>query len=59
MAGEGHVWQGVCMAGGVCGRGNAWVKGGGHACMAGETTTAADSMHHTGMHSCIGLNLEN
>ena len=40
----------------MCGRG---VHGRGHAYMAGETTTASDSMHHTGMHSCTGINLEN
>ena len=39
------------MAGGVHGRG--------HACMAGETATASDSVHRTGMHSSIGINLEN
>ena len=33
--------QGVCMAGG--------------ACMTGETATAADGSHHTGMHSCTGM----
>ena len=43
------------MAGGMCGWGCAWqggVCGGGGACMAGETATAADSTHPTGMHSC-------
>ena len=51
MCGRGHAWwwEGVCMAGGMsvggmCGRG---------ACMAGETTTAVDSTHPTGMHSCL------
>ena len=39
--GGGHVWQG-----GMHGRG---------AYMAGETATAVDSMHHTGMHSCLFL----
>ena len=48
MCGRGCAWQGACVAGGVhdwgiCGRG---------ACMAGETTTAADDTHPTGMHSC-------
>ena len=38
--GGGHVWQGS-----VCGRG----------CMAGDTATAADGMHPTGMHSCIEM----
>ena len=51
----GHVWQvgmhgrGACMA-----RGRAW-QGGVHgwvACVAGDTATAADGMHPTGMHSC-------
>ena len=44
-----RVWQGACMAG-------ACVVGGMHgrgACMAGETATAAGSMHPTGMHSCL------
>ena len=30
---------------------------GGGACMAGETATAADGTHPTGMHSCILLSL--
>ena len=33
----------------MCGRG---MKGRGHMCMAGETATAVDGMHPTGMHSC-------
>ena len=33
----------TCMSGGVRGRG---------ACVAGETATAADGTHPTGMHSC-------
>ena len=33
--------------GGICGRGGA--------CMAGETATAADGTHLTGMHSCYQL----
>ena len=56
MAG-GHVWQ-VCVCvwqGGVHGRG--MCMAGGHVChrggMVGETATAADSMHPTGMHSCL------
>ena len=62
--GRGHTWQrGVCgreacMAGGMCGggvhgRGHVWwgMHGRG-ACVTGETATAADSIHHTGMHSC-------
>ena len=54
--GRGHAWQGgmcgrgVCMAGGMHGRGHAWQLG---ECMAGETATAADVMHPTGMHSCL------
>ena len=52
----------VCVAGGLHLRGYAWwweacVAGGMHgregACMAGETATAADSTHPTGMHSCL------
>ena len=54
MCGErGHAWQrGVfaakgraCMARGACRQ-----RGG--ACVVGETATAADGMHPTGMHSC-------
>ena len=44
------TWQGACMAGGMHGRGHAWQLG---ECMAGETATAADVMHPTGMHSCL------
>ena len=43
--GERHVWQGACMAG--------VMHGSGCMCMAGETPTAADGMHPTGMHSCL------
>ena len=42
MHGRGTL--GVCMAGG-----HVWLGG---ACVAGETATAADSTHPTGMHSC-------
>ena len=42
---EGRAWQGE----------HAWQGGG--ACMAGETATAADGTHPTGMHSCILLSL--
>ena len=46
--------KGACMAKGAC-----VAKGGMHgeggACMAGETATAADGMHPTGMHSCFTL----
>ena len=45
-----------CMAGGMHGGGHAWQ--GGHVlgvCMAGETATAADGTHPTGMHFCFIL----
>ena len=62
-----HGRGGACMAGGVCGRGACMAggmpgKGGMHgrgcvwqggACVAGETATAADGTHPTGMHSCL------
>ena len=58
MAG-GYAWQGVCMVGGMHGRGmhgKGACMARGHAwwgsCMAGETVTAAGSTHPTGMHSC-------
>ena len=58
MHGGGCVWQGACMAGGMHGGGCAWlgacVAG---ACMAGETATAADGMHPTGMHSCLKISI--
>ena len=41
--------SGVCMSGGVHVRGCVWQGG----CMAGETATAADGTHPTGMHSCF------
>ena len=41
-----YVWQGTCLV-----EGCAW-RGGGAACVAGETATAADGTHPTGMHSC-------
>ena len=41
--------RGVCMAGGMCCGGHAWQG----VCVAGETTTAADGTHPTGMHSCF------
>ena len=50
-----HVY--VCPRGdggvmrGMCGRGHAWREFGG-VCVTGETATAADGMHPTGMHSC-------
>ena len=57
---RGHVWWGgmhgigVCMAGNMHGRGT-YVVGvcGGGASMAGETATAVDGTHPTGMHSCL------
>ena len=54
---EGRAWQKE-----VHGEGrHAWRRGGGHgtgvcmtgSCVAGETATAADSTHPTGMHSCL------
>ena len=46
MAG-GHAWQGgTCMVGSMRGRGEG-------ACVAGETATAADDTHPTGMHSSL------
>ena len=50
---EGHAWQGVCMTGGMCGKGacmsGACMAGGMHdqgvACVAGEMVTASVSMH--------------
>ena len=50
---------GVCVAGEGHGRGYGGMHGrgcalqGGEACMAGETATAADGTHPTGMHSCF------
>ena len=46
--GRGHAWQGG-HAGDVRGRGRAW-RG---LCVTGETATAADGTHPTGMHSCL------
>ena len=39
------MWQGACVAGG-----HAWQGEG--ACVSGETATAVDGTHPTGMHSC-------
>ena len=50
VCGGGHVWQGMCMAGGACMAGGCAWQG---ACMAGEIATAADGTHPTGMHSCL------
>ena len=38
------MWWGVCVTGGMFGGGGVYI--------AGDTTTAADSTHPTGMHSC-------
>ena len=64
VCGGGDVWQGMCMVGGIhgrgggmCGEGHAWLGSGGgmsgrgDACMQ-ETATEADGTHPTGMHSC-------
>ena len=51
MVGCEHAWQGG-MHGGEC----VWQGGGtcmAGACVAGETATAADGTHPTGMHSCL------
>ena len=66
--GWGHAWQGAYVVGGMHGRGCAWQGGmrgrgmcgrgdvcGRGACVAGETATAADGTHPTGMHSCSQL----
>ena len=54
MVGACMLGEGMCMAGSMCGRGHA-LQGTcmGGACMAGETATAVDSMHPTGLHSCL------
>ena len=41
---EAPTWQ---VGGGMCGRGGS--------CVAGETATAADCTHLTGMHSCLKI----
>ena len=51
MRGRGRAWQG-CMVGGVCMAGGCAWPGGGRACVTGDTATAVDGMHPTGMHSC-------
>ena len=62
--GEGRAWHGVCMAGGMCGRGcpaggHVWqgvVHGawqGGHAWCTEKMATEVGSMHPTGMYSCF------
>ena len=45
----GHAWQGVRGGGACVARRHAWQ---GEACVAGETATAVDGTHPTGMHSC-------
>ena len=56
MHGEGHVWQGVCMAGAVHGR-DVHGGGGGHVWQgimhARETATEVGGIHPTGMDSCF------
>ena len=42
MHDRGLGWPGACMVG-----------GGGRACVTGETATAADGTHPTGMHACL------
>ena len=68
MCGRGHAWWEACMAGACMAGQHAWwggaceAEGGMHGrvhvwwgcvCVAGDTATAADSMHPTGMHSCF------
>ena len=43
------VWQGACITRGHAWLVHVWWEG---ACMAGETATAVDGMHLSGMHSC-------
>ena len=45
MHGWVYAWQRACLVGGVC----VVVE----ACVSGDTATAADGTHPTGMHSCI------
>ena len=49
----GHAWWGVYVDGGACVAGGVCGGGGGGPCVAGETATAEDGTHPTGMHSCI------
>ena len=56
---------GVCMKGGACMAGDMHERGSMHGrgvmcgwrwgCVAGETATAADGTHPTGMHTCLTL----
>ena len=48
--GGGHMWQGGVHGQGGCVAGVGGLGGG--LCTAGETATAADVTHPTGMHSC-------
>ena len=62
MAGEGACAEGGHGTGGLSGREvcvaeGSWMAGGEGACMAGETVTAADCIHPTGMHSCIDISV--
>ena len=47
---EGSAWWGACI-GGMCDRRRGMHDRG--ACVAGETATAKDGIHPTGMQSCI------
>ena len=51
MHGRGYAWWGACVVGDACMAG-ACIWGGGVGCVVGETATAADGTHPTGMHSC-------
>ena len=51
MHGGGYVWQQVCVVGGGDMHGRGIHDRG--TCMVGETATAADGTHPTGMHSCL------
>ena len=55
-----YMAGGACMAGSVHGggvhsRGLVWLGG---CCVTGETTTAVDGTHPTGMHSCLIVYLD-
>ena len=52
MVGGGMHGRGACVAGGMHGKRGAWQGGGGRG-VAGETATAADGTHPTGMHYCV------
>ena len=62
MAGEGACAAGGHGTGGLRGRevcvaGGAWMARGEGSCMPGETATAADCTHPTGMYSCIDISV--